>query len=60
MARQILLCFDYLLWQGVVHTDLHSYNMCGTLRSDGTYHFYVADYNNCIVMEMDPGQKEER
>ena len=62
MARQILLGFDYLLWRGVVHTDLHSDNMYGTLRADGTYHYHVADYNNCMVMEMDPssGQKEER
>ena len=62
MARQILrvLGFDYLLWRGVVHTALHSDNMYGTLRADGTYHCHVADYNNCVVMEMDLGQKEER
>ena len=31
-----------------------------TLRADGNYHYLVADYNNCMVMEMDPGQKEVR
>ena len=36
MARQILLGFDYLLWRGVVHLDLHSDNMYGTRRADGT------------------------
>ena len=57
MARQILLGFDYLLWRGVVHLDLHSDNMYGTRRADGTYHYHVADYNHCMVMD---GQNEER
>ena len=34
--------------------------MYGTLSADRTYHYHVADYNNCVVMEMDPGQKEEQ
>ena len=50
MARQIILGFEYLLSRGVIHKDLHGNNMYATRSAHGSYHYQVADYDNCAVL----------